>query len=96
VRVSLNNGRATLPTRRNVMTTRYEQDLDTQLSEMFAVHKDYFDRKEREVEGRRKMNLLSTRLTPPNREKVIGEFCENYAREIDLAQSRLSDLFGGE
>ena len=82
------------------MTTRYEQDLDTQLSEMFAIHKEYFDRKEREVEGRSKMNLLSTRqhgvLAPPNREKVIGEFCENYAREIDLAQSRLSDLFGGE
>ena len=78
------------------MTKMFEQDIDEQLREMFAIHKDYFDQKEREVEGRRKINLLSTRLTPPNREKVIGEFCENYTREIDLAQSRLSDLFGGE
>jgi hypothetical protein len=73
------------------MTINYEQDLEIQISEMFAIHKEYFDRKEKEAEGRRKINLLST-----NREKVIGEFCENYAREIDLAQSRLSDLFGGE
>ena len=73
------------------MTTLFEQDIDEQLREMFAIHKDYFEQKEREVEGRRKINLLST-----NREKVIGEFCVNYAREIDLAQSRLSDLFGGE
>ena len=73
------------------MTTLFEQDIDEQLREMFAIHKDYFDQKEREVEGRRKINLLST-----NREKLIGDFCENYTREIDLAQSRLSDLFGGE
>jgi len=73
------------------MTTLFEQDIDEQLREMFAIHKDYFEQKEREVEGRRKINLLST-----NREKVIGEFCVDYTREIDLAQSRLSDLFGGE
>ena len=82
------------------MTTLFEQDIDEQLREMFAIHKDYFDQKEREVEGRRKINLLSSRqhgvLATPNREKVIGDFCENYTREIDLAQSRLSDLFGGE
>ena len=27
------------------------------------------------------------------REKVIEEFCENYTREIDRAQSRLNDMF---
>ena len=27
------------------------------------------------------------------REKVVEEFCENYTREIDRAQSRLNDMF---
>ena len=54
------------------MTTMFEQDIDEQLREMFAIHKDYFDQKEREVEGRRKINLLST-----NREKVIGMIVED-------------------
>jgi|TARA_R110001583_G_scaffold25360_2_gene91747 hypothetical protein len=50
----------------------FEQDIDEQLREMFAIHKDYFDQKEREVEGRRKINLLST-----NREKMIGMIVED-------------------
>jgi len=54
------------------MTTMFEQDIDEQLREMFAIHKDYFDQKEREVEGRRKINLLST-----NREKMIGMIVED-------------------
>ena len=54
------------------MTKMFEQDIDEQLREMFAIHKDYFDQKEREVEGRRKINLLST-----NREKMIGMIVED-------------------
>ena len=46
------------------MTTLFEQDIDEQLREMFAIHKDYFDQKEREVEGRRKINLLSSKPNP--------------------------------
>ena len=76
MRVTLNNGRATLPTRRNVMTTRYEQDLDTQLSEMFAIHKEYFDRREREAEGRPDWHKPKQGWRPVNRERLIGLLVE--------------------
>jgi|TARA_R110000824_G_scaffold226950_1_gene414771 hypothetical protein len=59
------------------MTTRFEQDIDEQLREMFAVHKDYFDRKEREAQGRPEWrDTLSRREVPTNREQIIGMIVE--------------------
>jgi len=58
------------------MTTRYEQDLDTQLSEMFAIHKEYFDRREREAEGRPDWHKPKQGWRPINRERLIGLLVE--------------------
>ena len=59
------------------MTTRFEQDIDEQLREMFAVHKDYFDRKEREAQGRPEWrDTLARREVPTNREQIIGMIVE--------------------
>ena len=80
------------------MTTRFEQDIDEQLREMFAVHKDYFDRKEREAQGRPEWRekflttlnqstatpipTLSRRDFPTNREQIIGMIVEMGARSM--------------
>jgi hypothetical protein len=52
-----------------------EQDLDEELREMFAVHKDLYDRKLLQAEGRASWRPSDSKRTV-NREQMIGMIVE--------------------
>jgi|CoawatStandDraft_6_1074263.scaffolds.fasta_scaffold81889_1 hypothetical protein len=63
----------TIPTEQETVA----QGIDEQLREMFELHKDMFDRKEREVQGRDSWrDRLVRRECPTNREQMIGMIVE--------------------
>jgi|TARA_B110000977_G_scaffold108236_1_gene140944 hypothetical protein len=68
----------------------FGQDIDAQLREMFAIHKEYFDSQERKARGRATINPLRRRTRsykgtefdgvgqtlPANREELIAHIVQ--------------------